>query len=83
MCPPESIPHMRKQLKYDYSDQITDVNSLCNQSLQQIDSVLTEVEGVQSDPRAISMLDKLLQQHRDALTKIENCKQALLADMQE
>ena len=72
---------MRQKLKYDYSERILDVNSLCSQSLTQIDQVLFSVEAVQSDPRSLQMLDRLIQQHRDALGKIDTCKQHLLASL--
>lgn len=29
LCEPTSLPQMKHKLKYDYSDNITDVNSLC------------------------------------------------------
>ena len=45
-CEPNSVPDMRKRLKYDYSEQITDINGLCSQSIDQMDQLLYQIEGV-------------------------------------
>jgi len=37
-----------------------------------------QIEAVQSDPRAVQMVDRLLQQHRDAVALINASKQSLL-----
>ena len=56
----ENKEEAREKFKYGYSEQIVDVNKLCENSLTQVDGILTQIEDQEGNPQVLGMLDQLL-----------------------